>query len=414
MVVAATGQAYFAENGEIRRAMSIRRPLPETAEATQVIDEPTAPLPPVAEPPPPGAPVEEPPPDRDLWPWLVVLLVLVIAALVGAWLASRHNGGSPHVASAPAPTVAAAPRTKAPAKIVVPRLVGLRTPAALTALRRAGLAGRTRNVFSDEPANRVVGQMPAPSARLLRGAAVVLEVSKGRKPVAVPDVTGQHVAAALDTLRAQGLPANVVRVPSQATAGQVLAQHPKGGANAPAGSAVRLNVAAPASPGGTTTTAAAPPPPPRPAVTTVTVPDVRGQKVGDARKELRAAGLVLEIRKVPSPLPKNSVVAQSPRAETARKRGDHVLVTVSRGPAKHAKGAAAGATAATASLPDVTGEDAATATQDLEAAGFYVQAVDQETTDESEDGLVVGQDPSADSQAAAGSKVTIYVGRFGG
>jgi serine/threonine-protein kinase len=108
------------------------------------------------------------------------------------------------------------------------------------------------------------------------------------------------------------------------------------------------------------------------------------------------------------------VVAQSPRAETARKRGDHVLVTVSRGPAKHAKGAAAGATAATASLPDVTGEDAATATQDLEAAGFYVQAVDQETTDESEDGLVVGQDPSADSQAAAGSKVTIYVGRFGG
>ena len=43
-----------------------------------------------------------------------------------------------------------------------------------------------------------------------------------------------------------------------------------------------------------------------------------------------------------------------------------------------------------------------------------MQAVDQETTDESEDGLVVGQDPSAGGQAAPGSQVTIYVGRFGG
>jgi serine/threonine-protein kinase len=104
------------------------------------------------------------------------------------------------------------------------------------------------------------------------------------------------------------------------------------------------------------------------------------------------------------------VVSQSPRADTQAKQRDHVLVTVSRGPAKDNKAPVA----APPSVPDVTGEDEATATQDLEAAGFDVQAVDQETTDESEDGLVVGQDPSAGPQAAAGSKVTIYVGRFGG
>ena len=40
--------------------------------------------------------------------------------------------------------------------------------------------------------------------------------------------------------------------------------------------------------------------------------------------------------------------------------------------------------------------------------------VDQETTDESEDGLVVGQDPPAGREAPAGSRATIYVGRFGG
>jgi serine/threonine-protein kinase len=401
----------------------MRRRAPDTGEATQVVEESTVPFPAAAEPPPPGAPLEEPPPDRELWPWLVALLVLVLAALIGAWLASRHNGDSPNTTASQVQTVAAAPGVKAPPTIVVPRVVGLQAPAALVALRRAGLVGTTRGVFSNKPANRVVAQSPAPAARVRRGGTVTLDVSKGRKPIAVPDVTGQQVAAALDTLRAQSLRANVVRVPSDQAAGQVLAQHPRGGATAPAGSAVRLNVAAPASSGRTTTTAPAPPAPapptPAPAVPTVTVPDVRGQKVNDARKQLRGVGLVLEIRKVPSSLPKNSVVSQSPRPDTAAKRGDHVLVTVSRGPPKAKQGGGKksgggpGAVAATP-IPDVTGEDESSATQDLEAAGFDVQAVDQETTDESEDGLVVGQDPSAGRQAAAGSQVTIYVGRFGG
>ncbi len=390
--------------------MPVLRRTPGPGEATQVVDEPTAPLPPAAEPPLFGAPVEEPPPDRELWPWLVVLLVLVIAALVGAWLASRHHGGSPKTTGAPVQTVAAVPTTKAPARIALPRVVGLEAPAALAALRRAGLAGTTRGVFSEKPANRVVAQSPAPAARVSRGGTVILNVSKGRKPVPVPDVTGQRVAAAVDTLRAQGLTANLVRVPSDQAAGQVLAQHPQGGATAPSGSAVRLNVATRTSSGQTTPTAPASPT----AVTTVTVPDVRGQKINDARKQLRGVGLVLEIRKVPSSLSKNSVVSQSPRADTAAEQGDHVLLTVSRGPAKGKKRAGAVSAAAATFVPDVTGEDEVTATQDLEAAGFDVRAVDQETTDESEDGLVVGQSPAVGRQAPAGAEVTIYVGRFGG
>jgi eukaryotic-like serine/threonine-protein kinase len=398
--------------------MPVRRRAPDSGEATRVIDEPTAPLPTAAEPPPPGAPIEEPPPDRDLWPWLLVLLVLVIAALVGAWLASRHDGGrSATTTGAAVQTIAAAPRTKTPAKIAVPRVVGLQAPAALAALRRAGLEGTTRGVFSAKPSNRVVNQAPAAAAKVARGATVRLEVSKGQKPVAVPDVTGQQVAAALATLRAQGLRGNMVRVPSDQAAGQVLAQHPKGGSSAPSGSTVRLNVAAGPSSTGATTTESAPTAAPTaapPASTAVTVPDVRGQRINDARKQLREVGLVLEIRKVPSALPKNSVVSQSPRPETAAKQGDHVLVTVSTGKAKGKKGAGTTGAAATTSIPDVTGEDETAATQDLEAAGFDVRAVDQDTTDESEDGFVVAQDPSADEEAAAGSRVTIYVGRFGG
>src|SRR6478752_4142403 len=110
--------------------MPMRRRASDTGEATQVVEESTLPLPAAAEPPPPGAPLEEPPPDRELWPWLVVLLVLVLAALIGAWLASRHNGDSKTTG---AQTVAATPGTGAPtpARIVVPRVVGLQAPAAL-------------------------------------------------------------------------------------------------------------------------------------------------------------------------------------------------------------------------------------------------------------------------------------------
>ena len=83
----------------------------------------------------------------------------------------------------------------------------------------------------------------------------------------------------------------------------------------------------------------------------VSVPDVRGQKVGDARKQLREEGLVLEIRKVPNALPKNTVVCQSPHSDTAAKRGDHVLVTVSMGKAKAKNGKGAGAVGALSRPP---------------------------------------------------------------
>ena len=64
------------------------------------------------------------------------------------------------------------------------------------------------------------------------------------------------------------------------------------------------------------------------------------------------------------------------------------------------------------SVPNVVGEDQSTAMQDLSAAGFQVQVVDQNTSDQSQDGLVVRQDPAGGVKAEPGSTVTIWVGRF--
>ena len=54
-----------------------------------------------------------------------------------------------------------------------------------------------------------------------------------------------------------------------------------------------------------------------------------------------------------------------------------------------------------------------TARADLESAGFAVAVVDQDTADPSQDGLVVDQTPAPGERAAAGSKVIVYMGRFG-
>ena len=137
----------------------------------------------------PGAPLEEPPPNRELWPWLLVLLGLVIAGIVVAVLLSRDgkktSPSSTQPATTQAQTVAPLPRTTPTPSVVegtVPKLVGLQAPAALEALAAAGLTGKTTGVFSDKPKNEVVGQDPAATTKVKRGSVVALEVSKGKQP----------------------------------------------------------------------------------------------------------------------------------------------------------------------------------------------------------------------------------------
>ena len=68
----------------------------------------------------------------------------------------------------------------------------------------------------------------------------------------------------------------------------------------------------------------------------------------------------------------------------------------------------------TTPVPNVVGQDQATAATNLESAGFKVVVLNRPVTNQSKDGLVVDEQPQGGSGIPAGSQVTIFVGRFSG
>jgi beta-lactam-binding protein with PASTA domain len=246
----------------------------------------------------------------------------------------------------------------------------------------------------------VTAERPAAGTAVKKDSTVALTVSRGPQRVSVPNVVGRRRDDAIARLRSAGFHAAVFSVPSTSPRGFVVAQNPQSTSKAAKGSRVRINVSQGA-PVATTTTGAT--------TTTTTaasakVPRVVGLSQTAAQRRLHVAGFRVRTAYVASSKPSGTVVAQRPAPGTTVRRGAAVRISVSTGanpqPAK--------------AVPDVTGEDEATARSDLEAAGFQVSVVDQPTSDQNEDGIVVDEDPAAGTSVPTGSLVTIYVGRFSG
>jgi beta-lactam-binding protein with PASTA domain len=289
-------------------------------------------------------------------------------------------------------------------KLAAPNVVGLTAAAAVRRLQAAGLTSSQRVIFASAPPGRVVSQRPAAATAVKKGSTVALSVSKGPQRVVVPNVVGRRRDDAVARIKQAGLVAAVFSVPSQAARGFVVAQSPQAGTKAPKRSRVRLNVSKGAPTTTPTTTGTATTPATTAPAAQARVPRVVGQSQSTAVRRLRAAGFRVRTVYVSSTKPQGTVVAQRPAPGTTLRRGSPVRINVSNGPNPKPLRA----------VPDVTGEDEATAAADLRAAGFRVEVVDQPTTDENEDGVVLDQDPTAGTRAPSGSLVTIYVGRFSG
>jgi len=388
------------------------------------------------------------PPKRPLlWPWLLALLVAVLAGL-GAYLyftqqdestvpavtgmrqeaaetAVRDAGLEPETtrqeSSKPAGLVLGQnPDAGAkvdegssvtlvvstgPPRETVPDVVGETQSQAVAALTAAGFENQVTEAFSDKKAGVVVSQKPAAGAKLDEGGTVTLVVSKGGKPVIVPDVVGSTAADATSKLEAVGLKANVVSVPSSKSAGTVVAQSPAPGKDATTGDTVRLNVAKAA---GTTTQPAETTPPPatttQPGTTTAppepaTVPDVVGKPLSDAATSLAAEGLKAGVKYVPSDEPQGQVIAQAKPSGTEGKRGDTVQVNVSNGSDPSVE----------AAVPNVSGRRLDEARQALDQAGFETLALDLSGGALQNSSVIGSQTPAGGASIPGGSLVILYV-----
>ncbi|GAA4814488.1 Stk1 family PASTA domain-containing Ser/Thr kinase [Streptomyces ziwulingensis] len=160
-----------------------------------------------------------------------------------------------------------------PETVELADLEGYRLDRARSVLKQDGLtAGMVTRAFSEDVQKGfVVSTDPAAGTKVRAGSAIALTVSKG-SPVDVPDVTGEDLQDARADLAEAGLKVKVARekVHSEYDAGQVARQTPGDGTEAAEGDTVTLTVSE--------------------GPERIEVPDVVGDSVDDARRELEEAG----------------------------------------------------------------------------------------------------------------------------
>lgn len=133
------------------------------------------------------------------------------------------------------------------ARSTMPKLAGLRTTGATTALRRLHLAVLAFTVFSDAPRGTVVSSFPAAGAVLGYDGQARVDVSGGPPPVgaapaSVPNVRGEDGSTAQKRLRARWLVPDLFYAPSAAPEGSVVRQTVAPGTRARLGTLVGLAV----------------------------------------------------------------------------------------------------------------------------------------------------------------------------
>jgi beta-lactam-binding protein with PASTA domain len=300
---------------------------------------------------------------RAIWPWLLGA-GLALAIGIGGFFA--WNGLSD--------------RLDAGQTVAVDNYEGILESKAVQLIIDDGLEPRVRRLPNGEVAEGYTfDQEPAAGTELPKGGIVTVAVSTGKAKVAVPSLVGDTRDDAVKELTVLNLVANVVEVNSQKPGGIVIAQDPSPGTVLVAGSSVRVNVSKGPKP--------------------VAVPNVVGLQVDIATSQLNTAGFPVLPVQVESDRPAGEVVAQEPPGNTTTSKGATITLSVSKGPS-------------TVTVPDVTLSRLTDARTTLTAAGFKSRTVQQQTDDETLDGVVVSQDPPGETQADPGSTVTLTVGLY--
>jgi eukaryotic-like serine/threonine-protein kinase len=197
------------------------------------------------------------------------------------------------------------------------------------------------------------------------------------KPVAVPYVQGTKEVLAVTNIRNAGLKPHIIRRPDdKVPETYVVSQDPSAGTRTDKGNPVTIVVSE--------------------GLPKVDVPGVIGDQATDAVAAIAGRGLEADVHRINSEKETGTVTGQDPPAGTRVVKGTKVRINVSEGPKPVA-------------IPPVVGVPYEQAAAQLQGAGFAVARRDVDSNDPK--GTVVQEDPPANSLAAKGSTVTLYVSK---
>ena len=295
--------------------------------------------------------------------WYVVIALLLLGLLgLGAYLVAQNLFGQ---------------------EVRVPGVVGRQVSQAQELLEQRGLEAELRRRSSDAEPGTVFRQDPRKGTTLEEGDSVLLFVSTGPGTTEVPDLVGSTTAQAQQALEEAGLE---VGTPTQDASedvpkDRIISQSPAAGEEVETGTPVDFVVSTG---------------PEAPA--TVTVPDVVGSDEATARAELEDAGLTPQSTTAASEEAAGTVIEQSIAGGTVVAEGTTVTITVSSGPED-----------TTTPMPDVTGQDADSAQQQLEDLGLTVTRQDATGPCPGAPGTVCDQDPPPGTDVSDGDSATLSV-----
>jgi serine/threonine-protein kinase len=199
-----------------------------------------------------------------------------------------------------------------PPKTDVPSVVGESLDQALSDLQDAKLKGKVIRTDSDKPQGQVISQSPTAGASVQQGSQVKLKVSKGPKPVAVPNLIGSTFESANSILLGMGFAVKRQVVTSDAPKDTVVDTSPGVGTLQPPGTTITVMVSK--------------------GPTTSTVPDVTTLSQSDAQATLKASGFGVKIVSQPvvDPSQDGIVQTQDPPGGSQQPPGTAVTIAVGK------------------------------------------------------------------------------------
>ena len=373
-----TAQAMLDDLGRVQDGLPVSAPAAYTEEATQVISPAAAAAAasgmqatqirrrvPDESAFAPEPYYDEPPRRQSVWPW--ILVIVLILALAGAAYAifSNWNSAGDELG-------------------VVPPVLGLSADAAKQKVVDAGFKFKNEGdqASADVPEGAVSRQDPEEGTKLAKGETVGVWISSGEGKVEVPNVVGMDQVEAGQVLGARDLK---VRTQQEASAdevpGIVLRQNPPPGESVDAGETVTITVAI--------------------ASETVGVPRLIGSTKDVAVALLESMELVPQVKEVESTLTGGTVVDQDPPEGKEVKPGSTVTIFISNAPEP-----------TTVMVPAVGGLGYTPSQAAAKLAQYQLRAkiTYYETPDFPPD-VVIQQDPAAGKVVQKGSYVELLVSK---